>query len=339
MTDNILEVNDLTMHYMTRKGPVFAVDDVSFHVSRGESVGLVGESGCGKTSIAISLLKLLPENADIIGGEILLNSTDLVPLTYEQMRRFRWKQISMVFQAAMNALNPVYSVEEQILEAMRLHLPQLGDKELDERVDGLFELVGLDPRFKDQYPHQYSGGMRQRAVIAMALSCDPDLIIADEPTTALDVIVQDALLKRIREIQEQLNMAMIYISHDVAVIAEVSDRVGVMYAGRLVELASTEAIFHRPIHPYTMGLMSAFPSIVGPKTELVMLPGEPPDLLDPPPGCRFHPRCLYATEICSQEVPEFRDHSSTGSEHRDGGLRPELVEGHFAACWHPGGEG
>ena len=322
MTDNVLEVNGLTMHYMTRKGPVFAVDDVTFHVSRGESVGLVGESGCGKTSIAISLLKLLPENADIIGGEILLNSHDLVPLSYDQMCKFRWKQISMIFQAAMNALNPVYSVEEQILEAMRLHLPHLGDKEMDERVDGLFELVGLDPRFKDQYPHQYSGGMRQRAVIAMALSCDPDLIIADEPTTALDVIVQDALLKRIRKIQEQLNMAMIYISHDVAVIAEVSQRVGVMYAGRLVEMASTEAVFHRPIHPYTMGLMSAFPSIVGEKTELVTLPGEPPDLLNPPHGCRFHPRCPYATEIC-QDTPEFRDHDS----------------GHYAACWHPGGEG
>lgn len=331
MIDNVLEVNNLTMHYTTRKGPVFAVDQVNFSLARGESLGLVGESGCGKTSIAISLLKLLPDNAEIIEGEIFLNGTDVVPLSDADMNKFRWCQMSMVFQAAMNALNPVYTIEDQILEAMQHHMRHLSEEEMNQRVDELFELVGLDPAFKDQYPHQYSGGMRQRAVIAMALSCEPDIIIADEPTTALDVIVQDALLKRIREIQEQLNMAMIYISHDVAVIAEVSDRVGVMYAGHLVELASTEAIFHRPMHPYTMGLMSAFPSIVGPKTELVMLPGEPPDLLDPPPRCRFHPRCPYATEICNQEVPEFKDHSSTGSEHRGGG--------HFAACWHPGGEG
>jgi peptide/nickel transport system ATP-binding protein len=319
---NVLEVKDLTMHYMTSKGPVYAVDNVSFHVGRGESIGLVGESGCGKTSIAISLLKLLPDNAKIIGGEILLNGTDLAPLSYEQVRKFRWRHISMVFQAAMNAMNPVYTVEEQILEAMRLHRPELSDRQMDRKVDELFEMVGLDPAFKDQYPHQYSGGMRQRAIIAMALSCDPDIIIADEPTTALDVIVQDSLLKKVREIQKKLNMAMIYISHDIAVIAEVSQRVGVMYAGNMAEMASTEAIFHRPIHPYTMGLMSAFPSIIGEKTDLVQLPGEPPDLLKPPPACRFHPRCPYATEICRQEMPEFRDHGG----------------GHLAACWHPGGE-
>jgi peptide/nickel transport system ATP-binding protein len=322
MTVNVLEVKNLTMHYMTRKGPVYAVDDVSFAMRRGESLGLVGESGCGKTSIAISLLKLLPENARIIGGEIRLNGTNVVPLSYEEMAELRWKSISMVFQAAMNALNPVYTVEEQILEALEQHMPHLSDAEMNQRVDDLFKLTGLDPSFKDQYPHQYSGGMRQRAVIAMALSCDPDIIIADEPTTALDVIVQDQLLKRIRQIQAQLDMAMIYISHDVAVIAEVSERVGVMYAGQMAEMASTEAIFHYPIHPYTMGLMSAFPSIVGEKTELVTLPGEPPDLLNPPPACRFHPRCPYATEICRKEAPEFIDHGA----------------GHFAACWHPGGK-
>ncbi len=322
MTDDVLQVKNLTMHYMTRKGPVHAIDDVSFAVRRGESVGLVGESGCGKTSIAISLLKLLPDNASIERGEIRLNSTDLVPLSEAEVRKFRWRHISMVFQAAMNSLNPVYTVEEQIIEAMQQHLPHLSEKEMNDKVDNLFDLVGLDPGFKDQYPHQYSGGMRQRAVIAMALSCDPDIIIADEPTTALDVIVQDQLLKRIREIQEQLDMAMIYISHDVAVIAEVSDRVGVMYAGRMMEMAPTEVIFHRPIHPYTMGLMSAFPSIAGEKTELVMLPGEPPDLLNPPPGCRFHPRCPYATDICRDQVPQFE----------------AFADGHYAACWHPGGE-
>ncbi len=320
--EQVLEVINLSMHYTTRRGPVHAVDDVSFDVARGESLGLVGESGCGKTSIAISLLKLLPSNGEIIGGHINLNGTDLVPLSESQMRRFRWRRISMVFQSAMNALNPVYTVEEQILEAMEQHMGHLSDAEMDRGVDDLFELVGLDPALKGQYPHQYSGGMRQRAVIAMALSCDPDIIIADEPTTALDVIVQDALLKRIREIQERFNMSMIYISHDVAVIAEVSDRVGVMYAGRMAELAATETIYHDPVHPYTMGLMSAFPSIVGEKKELVTLPGEPPDLLKPPTGCRYHPRCPYATEVCRNETPIFE----------------EYVPKHYVACWHPGGE-
>ncbi len=322
MTDNVLEVKDLTMHYRTRKGPVFAVDDVTFSVARGEAIGLVGESGCGKTSVAISLLKLLPSNAEIHKGEIRINGVDIVPLSDKEMNRHRWKDISMVFQAAMNSLNPVYTVEAQILEAMREHMPHMSEQEMSEKIDSLFNLVGLDPALKTQYPHQYSGGMRQRAVIAMALSCEPDIIIADEPTTALDVIVQDAILKRIREIQEQLNMAMIYISHDIAVIAEVSERVGVMYAGKLVEMAETTAIFHAPQHPYTMALMSSFPSIVGEKTELVTLPGEPPDLLNPPTGCRFHPRCPFATDICREEVPAFAEYST----------------GHMVACWHPGGE-
>lgn len=324
MSDNeyVLEVNDLTMHYMTRKGPVYAVDDVSFTVKRGESLGLVGESGCGKTSVAISLMRLLPDNADIKKGEIKIVGTDILKLEDEEVRKFRWRNISMVFQAAMNSMNPVYTVEEQILEAMRLHTPHLTEEEMNEKIDRLFELVGLDPALKTQYPHQYSGGMRQRAVIAMALSCDPDIIIADEPTTALDVIVQDSLLKQIQEIQQKLNMSMIYISHDIAVIAEVCERVGVMYAGKLVELASTVNIFHKPIHPYTMGLMSSFPSIVGEKTELTTIPGEPPDLLNPPTGCRFHPRCPFATDICREQVPEFKDYG----------------DGHYAACWHPGGE-
>jgi peptide/nickel transport system ATP-binding protein len=205
---------------------------------------------------------------------------------------------------------------------MREHLPGWSEQQMKDRIDELFELVGLDPALKSQYPHQYSGGMRQRAVIAMALSCEPDVIIADEPTTALDVIVQDSLLKQIVEVQNELDMAMIYISHDIAVIAEVCERVGVMYAGKMAELASAEAIFHRPLHPYTMGLMSSFPSIVGDKTELVTIPGEPPDLLNPPPACRFHPRCPYATEICREQEPEFK---SYGDEH-------------YTACWHPGGE-
>jgi len=317
--DKILQAEDLTMHYTTRAGEVSAVDNITFSVGKGESLGLVGESGCGKTSVAITILRLLPENAEIMGGRVLLDGTDLTNLSAEQMRKVRWRRISMIFQAAMNALNPVYKVGDQIIEALETHLAYMSIQESRERVEELFSLVGLDPQLMDQYPHEYSGGMRQRAVIAMALSCHPDLIIADEPTTALDVIVQDNLLREMMALQDRLGMSMIYISHDIAVIAEVSERIGVMYAGRLAELADSAEIFHHPIHPYTFGLMSAFPSIVGPKRELAMLPGEPPDLIDPPPGCRFHPRCPYSTEICIEQVPEFKDHGG----------------GHLAACWHP----
>ena len=319
MDDLVLNVDDLTMHYTTRVGEVSAVDNVSFSLKRGESMGLVGESGCGKTSIATSWLRLLPDNAVIKGGHIYLNSTDLVGLSEEEMRKVRWRRISMVFQAAMNALNPVYKVGDQIIEAMENHDLVTNNEVARNHVADLFRLVGLDPKLMEQYPHEYSGGMRQRAVIAMALACNPDLIIADEPTTALDVIVQDNLLREMTELQRKLHMSMIYISHDIAVIAEVSDTIGVMYAGRLAELANAAEVFHHPLHPYTAGLMSAFPSIIGPKRTLTTLPGEPPDLLHPPRGCRFHPRCSFATDICKQEVPEFKD----------------LGGGHYVACYHP----
>jgi peptide/nickel transport system ATP-binding protein len=317
--EKILSVQDLTMHYSTRKGDVWAVDDVSFDLEKGKSLGLVGESGCGKTSIAISLLRLLPDNARILGGHIYLDGTDLLALSQAELLKVRWTGISMIFQAAMNALNPVYRVGDQIVEAMQTHFDNITIAECKERIAELFDLVGLDPALMERYPHEFSGGMRQRAIIAMALSCDPSVIIADEPTTALDVIVQDRILKELRGIQDTLNMGMIYISHDIAVIAEVSDRMGVMYAGRMVELADVVDVFERPIHPYTFALMSAFPSIKGAKRELATLPGEPPDLLNPPPGCRFHPRCPRATSECREAVPPFEDKGA----------------GHFAACWHP----
>lgn len=319
MDEVLLQVDDLTMHYTTRAGEVFAVDNVSFHLRRGEALGLVGESGCGKTSIATSLIRILPENARILGGRILLDGKDLVSLSENEMRKVRWERISMVFQAAMNSLNPVYKVGDQIIEALETHGMVDSIAAAREQVAELFRLVDLDPKMIDHYPHEYSGGMRQRAVIAMALACHPDLVIADEPTTALDVIVQDNLLREMTALQRRLGMSMIYISHDIAVIAEVSDRIGVMYAGRLIELGNALEIFKRPRHPYTFGLMSAFPSVVGPKRQLVTLPGEPPDLIKPPTGCRFHPRCEYASEECRQEPPEFRD----------------LGGGHFVACVHP----
>jgi peptide/nickel transport system ATP-binding protein len=319
MTEQMLQVKDLTMHYRTSKGEVSAVNNVSFDIKKGQSLGLVGESGCGKTSIAFSLIRLLPDNAEIKGGAILLDGEDITKMDKKELLKVRWKGISMVFQAAMNALNPIFTVGEQIIEAIQVHYSGVNVAEARERVSELFPLVGLDPKLMDRYPHEFSGGMRQRAVIAMALACNPKLIIADEPTTALDVIVQDRILTQLKDIQERLDMSMIYISHDIAVIAEVSDRIGVMYAGRMAELADANAVFTTPIHPYTYALMGAFPSIKGMKKDLTTLPGEPPDLLNPPSGCRFHPRCPRATAQCRQETPPFIEH------------RPD----HFAACWHP----
>ena len=316
----VLQVKDLTMHYQTRLGTVKAVDGISFELARGEVLGLVGESGCGKTSIAVTLMKLLPDNALIVKGQVLLDGQDLMTMDDTTLRKYRWRRISMIFQAAMNSLNPVHRVGDQIIEAIEAHDMITTMTEARATVDRLFRLVGLDPGLTDRYPHEFSGGMRQRAVIAMALACQPDVIVADEPTTALDVIVQDRILRQIKEIQTDLNMSMIYITHDIAVVAEVTDRIGVMYAGKLVELGSTADVFERPIHPYTKALLSVFPSIRGEKRPLTTLGGEPPNLVDPPTGCRFHPRCPYATAICQQEEP------------------PVVVrDGHWAACWNPVG--
>ena len=317
--DALLVVEDLTMHYKTQFGWVSAVDDVSFSLKQGESLGLVGESGCGKTSIAMSLLRLIAENGVFRKGEIRLAGVDLLKLSPEEMRRRRWADISMVFQGAMNAWNPVYTVHDQIREAMDLHLPEmLSNEAMRERIAELFELVGLDPVMMDRYPHEFSGGMRQRAIIAMALSCNPRIIIADEPTTALDVIVQNQILEELKKIQRELGMSIIYISHDIAVIAEVTDKMGVMYAGRMVEFGTTETVFASPKHPYAFLLLGSTPSITGERRKLSPLDGEPPNLLDPPSGCRFHPRCPFATQQCTDEQPPMT----------------EIEEGHSVACWN-----
>ena len=317
-TTPVLEVEDLSLRYQTRQGEVQAVEGVSFGLAQGQSLGLVGESGCGKTSVATSLIRLLPENARLVGGQVRLSGTDLLALDEEEMREYRWRRIAMVFQAAMNSLNPVHRVGEQIIEAIEAHDMETTVADARERVARLFRMVGLDPQLMDRYPHEFSGGMRQRAVIAMALSCDPDLIIADEPTTALDVIVQDRILRELKLVQQELRMAMIYISHDIGVVAEVTDRIGVMYAGRLVELGDTAEVFRSPMHPYTAALMASFPSVQGERLPLVGLAGEPPNLIDPPTGCPFHPRCQYADDVCRTEFP---GRASRGD--------------HWAACWHP----
>ena len=315
----LLDVRNLVMSYSTTQGKVRAVDGVSFSVRKGEALGLVGESGCGKSSIAMALLRLLPESAQIEGGSVLLDGVDITALSEDQMREYRWARISMVFQAAMNSLDPVYRVGEQIIEALEQHVRSARPESL-ERVRELYDLVSLDRSFIPRYPHEYSGGMKQRAIIAMALACEPDMIIADEPTTALDVIVQNRILGELKKVQSELNMGMIYISHDMAVIAEVSDVVAVMYAGKIMEFGDAHGIFISPIHPYTRALMSAFPSVTGEKRELAGLSGELPDLLNPPSGCRFHPRCEYATQECvTQEPPIVR------------------IGERWAACWNPQG--
>ena len=315
----LLEVDQLTMNYRTAGGRVSAVDNVTFRLDRAQALGLVGESGCGKTSVAMSLMRLAASNAEYPRGRVLLDGTDLLSVSDEEMRQRRWADIAMIFQGAMNAWNPVYTVYDQIREALITHAENdLAEEDIRRRVGELFEQVGLDPAMADRYPHEFSGGMRQRAVIAMSLACDPKVIIADEPTTALDVIVQSQILREMKKIQNTLGTSIIYISHDIAVIAEVTEVMGVMYAGRLVEFGPTEEIFARPRHPYTHLLLRSTPSITGPRRVLAPLEGEPPDLVNPPPGCRFHPRCPYADQKCRDETPSL----------------DTIADGHRVACWH-----
>jgi peptide/nickel transport system ATP-binding protein len=303
---NILEVKNLTVHYETKVGKVKAVENASFHLEKKQAIGLAGESGCGKTTIALSLLRILPREGKIVDGQILFEGKNIVELSENEMReQIRWKGIALIFQGAMNALNPVYKVKDQIIEAIQIHEPETTRKEAYERAKKLFELTGLDPSRLEHYPHEYSGGMKQRACIAMALACNPKILIADEPSTALDVIVQAQILKLLKDLKEKLGISLIVISHDLSLIAETCDTAAIMYAGKIVEFADIVKIFKQPLHPYTQGLIEAFPSISSKEFELVSIPGFPPDLINPPTGCRFHPRCKYAMEICKRESPPF----------------------------------
>ncbi len=299
----LLDVENLKMYYGTLRGQVRAVDDVSFQVASKESLGLAGESGCGKTSVALTILRLLPWNAKIVGGSIKLAGEDIVKMSESQLQKeIRWKRISMIFQGAMNALHPTYTVGAQITEAILTH-EKVGKEEALERATKLIELVGMEPSRVKRYPHELSGGMKQRAVTAMALACNPDLVIADEPTTALDVIVQAQVLEVMKDLRNRLGISMLVISHDLALIAETCNKIAIMYAGKIIENGDVTYIFKEPLHPYTQKLITAFPSVIGPRTELSSIHGFPPDLLKPPPGCRFHPRCEHAMEICRKKEP------------------------------------
>jgi len=301
----ILELDRLTTNYKSIRGWVKAAENVSFQLEKGKALGLVGESGCGKTTVALSILKILPPGGRIRGGKILFDGQDLVPLSDGAMRKVRWKGISIVFQGSMNALNPVFKIGGQIVEAIRLHEPDVSKSDAYKRAEALLEMVGVEPSRVNNYPHEFSGGMRQRALIAMALASNPQVLVADEPGTALDVIVQAQVLQLMRSLKEKLGLSMLMISHDLSIVAEVCERVAIMYAGRIVEYGDVEAIFKEPLHPYTQGLIGAFPSIEEKRKKLLSIPGQPPDLLDPPKGCRFNPRCPYAMDVCKEKDPQL----------------------------------
>ncbi len=299
----LLVVQDLRTHFKLESGWVRAVDGVSFRLNDGEALGIAGESGCGKTTTALSLVRLLPSNARIRkGSSIELFGIDLVPKTEDQLRRYRWREISIVFQGAMSALNPVRRVGEQIAEPIEFRLGEPKER-ARRRAAELLELVGIPRKRAEAYPHELSGGMRQRVMIAMALACDPAIVIGDEPTTALDVMVQAQILRLLEQLRQELGLSLILITHDLSVIAETCDRTLVMYAGRVVEEGPVRTIFSAPRHPYTSKLLGAFPSIQADRRSLDTIPGLPPDLRDPPSGCRFHPRCPAAMAVCKEIVP------------------------------------
>ncbi len=300
----LLDVQNLSVDYLTGDGTALhAVTDVSFRLAHGRSLGLVGESGCGKTTVMLSLLRLLPAEGRIVEGRVLFDGQDLLQHSEAHMRRVRWRKMAMVFQGAMNALNPVRTVESQIVEVLSLHGAASHPRAAREQAGELLRLVGIPPDRGRQYPHQYSGGMRQRAVIAMALACNPRVLIADEPTTALDVMIQAQILELLQRLQQELNLAVIFVTHDLGLVAEVCDEVVVMYGGVVAEHASCDAIFNHPQHPYTQRLLQAFPDIQRPGAPLASIPGNPPRLDDLPPGCRFEPRCQRRMATCAAAKP------------------------------------
>jgi oligopeptide transport system ATP-binding protein len=323
-SDAILEVKDLQISFSTYAGEVQAVRGVSFDLRRGETLAIVGESGSGKTVTAKSLLRLLPAaNTTIKGGEAIFEGQDLLKLSEQQIQKVRGSKIAMVFQDPMTSLDPTMKIGRQIEESLKKHLGLSGQRARERAVE-LLTLVGIpnpEARVK-QYPHQFSGGMRQRVVIAIALACDPQILIADEPTTALDVTIQAQILELLRELQEQLGMSIILITHDLGVVAHTAHRVAVMYAGKVVETGTLREIFYNPQMPYTWGLLASIPLPTADRSqELIPIPGSPPDMHDPPKGCPFTPRCPYAMRICAEEMPEYTTFSSE----------------HKAACWlhHP----
>jgi peptide/nickel transport system ATP-binding protein len=316
----LLDVRNLSVDYLTNGGALHAVEGVSFSLEQGRSLGLVGESGCGKTTTMLGLLRLLPAEGRIVSGEVHYNGIDLLRLSEREMRDYRWSRMSLVFQGAMNAFNPVRKVGDQIAEPMLLHTIQ--DKAYaNERVGELLQMVGITPEMAWQYPHQYSGGMRQRAMIAMALACTPDVLIADEPTTALDVMIQAQILDLLQNLQKKLELSIVMVTHNLGVVAEICDDVLVMYGGKTAEYASVDTIYNEPLHPYTQRLLQAFPDLDNPASTLASIPGHPPPLDALPPGCRFEPRCHRKDGLCAVQSPPL----------------VAVKPGHYVACHQVGG--
>jgi peptide/nickel transport system ATP-binding protein len=318
----VVEVQELVVEYATRSRTTRAVDGVSLSIAPGEILGLAGESGCGKSTLGNAIMQVLRPPARIASGRVLFHGEDLVACTAEELRRHRWRNVSMVFQSAMNALNPVMRVGDQFVDMIRAH-ERVSRRGALGRAGELLELVGIDRRRLRAYPHELSGGMRQRVIIAMALALRPELVIMDEPTTALDVVVQREILQQVRDLQAELDFAVLFITHDLSLLLSLAHRVAIMYAGEIVEVAPAASLRDAPRHPYTVGLLSSFPPLTGPVEHLTGIPGSPPDLASPPAGCRFHPRCPHC-------VP-----GDTELHRRQVGVRPVLREagpGHLVAC-------
>ena len=314
-TEPLLSVRDLKVQYMTATSAVRAVDGVSFDIAPGEVLGLAGESGSGKSTIAQSLLRILNPPAVIAGGSIRFQGRDILAMSDSELEQFRWQDLSMVFQSAMNALNPVMTVGDQIVDTIVSHRA-MNESRAWKRAEELFSIVGIDPSRLKSYPHELSGGMRQRAVIAIALALQPPMMIMDEPTTALDVVVQKEIMQQIQDLKEQMGFSILFITHDLSLLVEVSDRIAIMYAGQIVEMAPAREIYDRPLHPYTRGLLNSFPALTGPKERVSGIPGSPPDMSAPPSGCRFHPRCSQVRPFHKRLVPHLT----------------EVEPGHFVAC-------
>jgi len=309
----LLEVKNLKIYFYTKRGIVRAVDGVDLHVDKGEIVGLAGESGSGKSTIGYGIMRLVPFPGKIVDGQILFKGEDILKIDENTFRRnYRWKKIAMVFQGSMSGFTPVFKIKDQIIEVLKIHDWE-GDYE--KRVEELFKMVNLDPSLADKYPHELSGGQKQRAFIAMALALNPDLLIADEPTTALDVIVQEYIINLFKKLRKELGISIIFITHDLALLSEVSDRVYIMYAGKIMEGGPSEVIFKKPRHPYTQALIDSIATLD--KNEIKGIPGSMPDLSNPPVGCRFNTRCPFAKDICFKEEPKMR----------------EFSDGDEVACW------